>query len=229
MSQSKTKCVDESILDPRDFWNEMAEHYDEYVASTRYSFFRPEEEANFFNELFRGRHLILDLGCGTGRTMRLLCQYGYELVGVDFSKGMLRVAKRHKVGYYILSSILCLPFPDSIFDATFSLHGGLSHFKTYHEKLHICQEIARVTKSGGLVFIDQPNPYRKDKGETYIVEWSIGQKKIKTYGYAFWPRDVKSILRKSQLRLKYLLGDYKLNKRYTKESRRLIAIASKET
>ncbi len=78
------------------------------------------------------------------------------------------------------------------------------------------------------MFIDQPNPHRKDKGETYIVEWPAGQKKIKTCGYAFWPKDVKSILRKSQLRLKCLLGDYKLNKIYTKESRRLIAIASKE-
>jgi len=229
LSPSETKCVDESTREPRDFWNEMAEYYDEYVASTRYSFFKPEDEANFFNELFKGRHLILDLGCGTGRTIRLLCRYGYELVGVDFSKRMLRVANRHKVGYYVLSTILCLPFSDSTFDAAFSLHGGLSHFKTYHEKLSVCQEIARVTKSRGLVFIDQPNPYRKDREETYIVEWPAGQRKIKTRGYAFWPKDVKSILRKSQLRLKCLLGDYKLNRRYNKKSRRLIAIASKET
>jgi len=229
IKSSESKCVDEKVRDPRDFWSEMAEYYDEYVASTRYRFFKPEDEANFFNELFKGRHLILDLGCGTGRTMRLLDQFGYKLVGVDFSEGMLRVAKRHKVGYYILSSILCLPFPDSTFDAAFSLHGGLSHFKTYHEKLHACQEIARVIKSGGLVFIDQPNPYRKDKGETYIVEWPAGQKKIKTRGYAFWPKDVKSILRKSQLRLKCMLGDYGLDESYTKGSRRLIAIASKGT
>lgn len=218
----------QDILDPRDFWDEMAEYYDEYVASTRYRIFKPEDEAKFFNELFSDRRIILDLGCGTGRTIRLLNKYGYEFVGIDISRRMLHVANRHKRSNYVLSDIKSLPFPDSTFDAAFSLHGGLSHLKTYEEKLHACQEISRVTKPGGLVFIDMPSPYRRDRGETYIVEWPAGQKKIRTLGYAFWPKDVEDILGKSQLRLKHLLGDYDLNKKYTKESRRLIAIALKK-
>jgi SAM-dependent methyltransferase len=206
----------------------MADYYDEYVASTRYKRFTPKDETDFFRRLFRGRRKILDLGCGTGRTIRLLRKYGYNFVGIDMSKEMLCVAKRHKIGRYVLSAMPYLPFRNSVFDAAFSLHGGFSHFKTYEERLHACQEASRVTRPGGLVFIDVPNPYRRDKGQTYIVEWPAGEKKIKTIGYAFWPKDLQDILRETHLELKYLLGDYGLEKGYTQESRRLIAIASKK-
>ena len=227
MSSYKSNKQIEGILIPRDFWDEMSEYYDEYIASTRYRFFTPKNEADFFHRLFKNRQIILDLGCGTGRTIRLLTRYGYTFVGMDISKGMLRVANRDKQGLYVLSNISCLPFPDSTFDVAISLHGGFSHFKTYDEKLNACQEISRVVKQEGLVFIDIPNPHRRDKGETYIVEWPAGGKKIKTIGYAFWLKDMQEILRKSQLKLDHLLGGYSLNKKYTEESRRLIAIASK--
>jgi len=61
---------EKDILSPTEFWDEMAPYYDDYVASTRYKFFRPEDESKFFDELFKGRRLILDLGCGTERTAR---------------------------------------------------------------------------------------------------------------------------------------------------------------
>lgn len=219
---------EKDILSSTTFWDEMAPYYDRYVASTRYKFFKPEDEAKFFDELFKGRRLILDLGCGTGRTIRLLGGRGYKFLGVDISKKMLQMAKRFKQGSYVLADIRRLPFSDSIFDAAFSLHGGISHLKTFDEKLLAFKEISRTLKLGGLLFIDVRNPYRRDTGETFVVEWPAGRRRIKTMGYALWPKDAREILKKSQFELKHLLGGYDLEEKYTKESRRLIIIASKE-
>ncbi len=219
---------EKDILSPTAFWDEMAPYYDEYVASTRYKFFKPEDEAKFFNELFKGRRLILDLGCGTGRTIRLLGRCGYKFVGIDISKKMLQIAKGFKQGSYVLADIRHLPFLDSTFDAAFSLHGGVSHLKTFDEKLQVFKEISRALKPRGLLFIDVRNPYRRDTGETFVVEWPAGKKKIKTMGYALWPKDAREILRENQFKLKHLLGDYDLKEKYTKGSKRLIIIASKK-
>lgn len=37
--------------------------------------------------------LVLDLGCGTGKMTRLLARAGYDMIGVDCSEEMLRIAK----------------------------------------------------------------------------------------------------------------------------------------
>ncbi len=229
MSPQRKIARDRGVLSPAEFWDEMAPYYDEYVASTRYRFFKPEDEAKFFDKLFKGRRLILDLGCGTGRTIRLLSGLGYEFVGIDISKKMLQIAKGFEQNSYVLADIRHLPFLDSTFDTAFSLHGGLAHLKTFDEKLRAVREISRVLRPGGLVFIDVPSPYRKDRGGVFVVEWPAGRKQIKTVGYGFWPRDAREILRKSQLKLEHLLGGYDLEEKYTKESRRLIIIASKKS
>lgn len=205
----------------------MAEYYDDYVTATRYPFFKLEDEARFFEKLFKGRRLILDLGCGTGRTIRLLEGHKYKFVGVDISKKMLQIAKKHKPGNFVLADIRHLPFVDSTFDAAFSLHGALSHLGSFDEKLLACQEITRVVKRGGLVLIDVRNPYRRDTGDVFVLEWPAGEKKIRVRGYGFWPKEIKEIFGKCCLCLRYLLGDYSLGKKYARDSRRLIAIALK--
>jgi len=216
------------VLSPTTFWDEMAPYYDEYIASTRYKFFKSEDEAKFFNQLFKGRHLVLDLGCGTGRTIRLLSGRGYKFVGIDISKKMLQIAKRSKQGNYVLADVRHLPFSDSTFNAVFSLHAGpISHLKTFDEKLRAFKEVSRILKPRGLLFIDVRNPYRRDTGKTFVLEWPAGQKKIKTVGYALWPKDAREILKESQFKLERLLGDYDLKEKYNKGSRRLVIIASK--
>jgi len=42
---------EKDVLSPTEFWDEMAPFYDEYVARTRYEFFKPEDEAKFFDRL----------------------------------------------------------------------------------------------------------------------------------------------------------------------------------
>lgn len=41
-------------------------------------------------------HLLLDLGCGTGRFTRLMREHGYDCIGIDSSEQMLEVAMEHE-------------------------------------------------------------------------------------------------------------------------------------
>jgi SAM-dependent methyltransferase len=63
--------------------------------------------------------LILDAGCGTGRNLKQLREAGSKPIGIDFSEGMLRVARReHSDVPLALADIeQPLPFVTATFDA----------------------------------------------------------------------------------------------------------------
>ncbi len=54
---------------------------------------------------------ILDAGCGTGRNLRALTAVGSQAVGLDFSLGMLKVARRHNPHAPLLEADLQKPHP----------------------------------------------------------------------------------------------------------------------
>ena len=62
---------------------------------------------------------ILDAGCGTGANLRRIVRAGSRPVGVDFSRGMLRVAQRSARGALLAQADLHrdLPFRRGRFDA----------------------------------------------------------------------------------------------------------------
>lgn len=39
---------------------------------------------------------LLDMGCGTGKHAELFCDMGYEVHGIDLSKGMLKIAENRR-------------------------------------------------------------------------------------------------------------------------------------
>jgi SAM-dependent methyltransferase len=81
---------------------------------------------------------ILDLGCGDARFL------AYADLGVDFSKGMLRRAKR-KRKCLVLATILHLPFKDESFDVAFMVDTSI-HIKPTKRK-EAYNEAKRVSKS----------------------------------------------------------------------------------
>ena len=68
---------------------------------------------------------ILDLGCGTGLSTRLLNQRGYHATGVDLSPLFLAVEKQKSPDNDLLTANASqLPFPDEAFDAAVALGIG---------------------------------------------------------------------------------------------------------
>ncbi|HZS07843.1 MAG TPA: class I SAM-dependent methyltransferase [Blastocatellia bacterium] len=62
---------------------------------------------------------ILDAGCGTGRNLKPVVSAGGRAVGLDFSHGMLKVARRRLPGVPLLRADLQrqFPFEEARFDA----------------------------------------------------------------------------------------------------------------
>jgi ubiquinone/menaquinone biosynthesis C-methylase UbiE len=70
----------------------------------------------------RGVHRLLEVGVGTGRVARPLEERGFEVTGVDASRGMLSVARAKGVAALVRGTAYRLPFSDRTFDATLFVH-----------------------------------------------------------------------------------------------------------
>jgi len=120
------------------------------------------------NELKNCRK-ILDSGCGTGRFAKPLQSFGFEVVGIDISEKMLKKALEKGVENLLLGDVCFLPFADSSFDATISIH-VLHLVKGWSIAL---REMVRVTRKFLLTCIyTAPNPLNERYREL-----------LKKYGY----------------------------------------------
>lgn len=89
--------------------------------------------------------LFLDLGCGTG----YLIGSQKNVVGIDLSLSMVKVAQRKKRGLkYIVGDLNDdLPFRSSSFDGVVS-NNAIAYLKNPH---HLFQEISRILKPNGKI------------------------------------------------------------------------------
>jgi ubiquinone/menaquinone biosynthesis C-methylase UbiE len=107
-----------------------------------------------FFELVSKEAFVLELFCGMGETGAGLARSGYEnLICSDISLNMLR-ENDGKINKSLCNAI-SLPFKDDIFDSVI-IQGGLHHLRDLKERIVCLNEIKRVLKSSGLVFISEP-------------------------------------------------------------------------
>lgn len=97
----------------------------------------------------------LDYGCGSGNVTKNLIHLGFHVVGADVSENFLRLSKERfgssgnfetlSINGYDLSGV-----KDSVFDLVVT-YSVLHHIPNY---MHIIKEFIRVTKPGGLIYLD---------------------------------------------------------------------------
>jgi ubiquinone/menaquinone biosynthesis C-methylase UbiE len=137
-----------------------AQGYDRWA-----SCYDDRDPSTWLDEPFLLQHLlafprcrILDLGCGTGRYMRLLPESGCRIVGVDLSRNMLGrtqdgVAGRTDIRL-VQASVTSLPFVRGCFDRVIS--GLVIDHVASAERLF--REIAFVLTSQGHAIIAAVHP-----------------------------------------------------------------------
>src|SRR4051794_35465529 len=92
----------------------------------------------------------LDVATGTGDLAVALARRGADVVGSDFSEGMLERARRKSTGVrWEQANALALPYDDASFDAA-TVGFGARNFSDLEAGL---REMARVVRPGGRVVV----------------------------------------------------------------------------
>jgi SAM-dependent methyltransferase len=105
---------------------------------------------------------VLDVGCGTGRLAERLADAGYNVMGLDQSRGMLHHVRERRPDIPVVAGeSTALPFRDEIFSMTYCI-AVLHHVAEPGAVRQTLREMSRVTRPGGHVLIwdhNAANPY----------------------------------------------------------------------
>jgi ubiquinone/menaquinone biosynthesis C-methylase UbiE len=148
------------------------EYPNELVVSFMNSYF-PRELSS------RKKISILDIGCGSGRHVKLFAENRFRVFGIDFSKSAIFNTKNLLRKNNLRAELKCssmhnLPFKDNYFDGVLSF--GVFYYSDSKGMKKSIKEMYRVLKKGGTGFINirSTNDYRYGKGKkieknTYVL------------------------------------------------------------
>ena len=101
---------------------------------------------------------VLDAGCGTGLVGVLLKEAGTSsLTGIDYSSGMLAEAARK--GVYDALDKMDMNLPLTLPSASYDAVTCIGTFTSTHVKPEAVRELARVTRSGGVLVFTVRDDY----------------------------------------------------------------------
>ncbi len=136
----------------------------------------------------------LDVATGTGDLAIELAGRGAEVVGSDFSEGMLDVARRKSPGLrWEHGNALALPYEDGAFDAA-TVGFGARNFSDLPRGL---SEMARVVRPGGRVVVLEITTPQRPPLSTFFSLWFdrvvplLGKLAAEPEAYTYLPSSVK--------------------------------------
>lgn len=143
---------------PRGVWqyvqaDHIAEQYDDYFADNRLFQFDEQVLARHFTR----PGLVVDLGCGTGRSLVPLARRGYSGLAVDLSERMLRIVGRkaaaeglpiHRIRANLVE-LDCLR--SGVADYCTCLFSTLGMIQGHQNRRQVLQHARRILKPGGLL------------------------------------------------------------------------------
>ena len=120
-----------------------------------------ENQINFMKKILPTTGVILDLACGTGRHLIRLSKEGYDVIGLDISSNLLRIAKRRWTGAQLVKGDMrFLPFKPASFSAAISMDTSFGYLPSEADDMQSLFELKESVNYGGAFNIDVFNRER---------------------------------------------------------------------
>ncbi len=108
---------------------------------------------------------VVELGCGSGITSRMLCDTGYDVIGVDISEALIEMAReRVPEGEFHVGSFVDTDVPPCIavtaIGEVFNHHIETETTADTSIRAQIFQRIYNALEPGGIVLFDMDGPAR---------------------------------------------------------------------
>lgn len=125
-----------------------------------------ERQFQFIKNAVSKEGWVLDLACGTGRHSRPLTQEGFNVVGLDVSSTLLKIAKQlQPEAQLVKADIRHLPFKENTFSAALSLDNSFGYLPSEQADLQSLKGLRQTLCQGGLFVLDVFN--REQLGRKY--------------------------------------------------------------
>lgn len=160
-----------------------------------------ESELLLYNKYLNKDDIILDLGCGAGRTTFPLYQLGFKkITGLDYSSHMIQVcneiACERKVNINFVVGDACkLPFKYKEFDKCIFSFNGLTTIPGRHNRRKALLEINRVLKEDGILIFtthDIKNLKYQKFWEVEKLNWinNLQDKRLSEFGDIIYTTEI---------------------------------------
>jgi SAM-dependent methyltransferase len=114
---------------------------------------------------------LLDFGCGPGRDLKTFAALGHHAIGLEGSRELAAMARRHSGCEVLEQSFLDLKLPADRFDGVFA-NAALFHVPS-QELPRVLRELHATLKAGGVLFASNPRGQGEEgwSGERYGAYW----------------------------------------------------------
>jgi ubiquinone/menaquinone biosynthesis C-methylase UbiE len=191
----------------RAVYEKIATHFD----NTRYISW--PSVINFVMSLEANSHM-LDVGCGNGRNMQI--RNDIHSQGCDFCSKFVEICRAKKLDVREADCRI-LPYLDDSFDYTISI-AVIHHLETSLDRQMAVQEMIRVTKPGGKIFIQvwathltiKPNKItRLDTENDCLISWHLkDDETVQRYYHLFTMEELRDLVVTSSATIEDLFEDH---------------------
>ncbi|MBQ6560196.1 MAG: class I SAM-dependent methyltransferase [Erysipelotrichaceae bacterium] len=155
-------------MDQKEYWNSVSET----------KTFTLPFDSESFSKYVKKDAVIVDVGCGYGRVLRILSDEGYgDLAGYDFSPSMIERARREcpQIRFETMEEGK-IPLEDGSTDAVI-LFAVLTCIVSDEEQEDLIREICRILGPGGILYVNDyllnPDERNQERYRKYEEEFGV--------------------------------------------------------
>ena len=166
------------ITDENDYYARIKElNVSHYAGEVSYYIQAPlrQVEKKILASISKGSRM-LDVGCGSGRFSIGAAQTGYDVTGIDITSEAITAAsnkaKNLKLNNirFLVGDMTNMPFNDNEFDYVFCPRFSINAVATFQRRQRAVQEMMRVVKPGGVVYIESFNRFYLWRGLFFLLQ-----------------------------------------------------------